>query len=165
VTAAAWTVKMLTFASIMKRVLFIILCVAMISCGNGKQQNETTMAEDKSNMEVTKTESITMNLYYTGNDGNARKFVEEMENSGTADAIRQEEGNLRYEYFFSASDPETVLLIDSWVNQEAIDKHHQTSMMQTIMELREKYDLHMTAERYHRAEQDLPATDESFIRK
>ena len=34
---------------------------------------------------------ITMNLYYTGVDGNARKFVEEMESSGTADAIRAEE--------------------------------------------------------------------------
>ena len=34
---------------------------------------------------------ITMNLYYTGENGNARKFVEEMESSGTADAIRAEE--------------------------------------------------------------------------
>jgi quinol monooxygenase YgiN len=106
-----------------------------------------------------------MNLYYTGEDGNARKFVEEMENSGTAAAIRAEEGNLRYDYFYSASDPETVLLIDSWVSQEAIDAHHATPMMETISALREKYDLHMSAERYHRAEQDMPATDESFIRK
>lgn len=44
---------------------------------------------------------ITMNLYYTGENGNARRFVEEMESSGTADAIRAEEGNLRYDYFFS----------------------------------------------------------------
>ena len=29
---------------------------------------------------------ITMNLYYTGENGNARKFVEEMESCGTADA-------------------------------------------------------------------------------
>ena len=60
-----------------------------------------------------------MNLYYTGTDGNARKFVEEMESSGTAAAIRAEEGNLRYDYFFSAEDPETVLLIDSWTSHEA----------------------------------------------
>jgi len=106
-----------------------------------------------------------MNLYYTGENGNARKFVEEMESSGTADAIRAEEGNLRYDYFFSASDPETVLLIDSWANQEAIDAHHATPMMQTIAALREKYDLHMTAERYHRAGQDMPSSDESFIRQ
>ena len=45
--------------------------------------------------------SITMNLYYTGKDGSARRFAEEMERSGTADQIRAEEGNERYDYFFS----------------------------------------------------------------
>ena len=45
--------------------------------------------------------SITMNLYYTGHSGNAQKFVQEMENSGTAAAIRAEDGNLKYNYFIS----------------------------------------------------------------
>lgn len=44
--------------------------------------------------------SITVNLYYTGTDGNARRFAQEMEESGTAEAIRREDGNLKYEYFF-----------------------------------------------------------------
>ena len=44
--------------------------------------------------------SITMNLYYTGKDGNARKFAEEMEQSGTAALIRAEDGNEKYDYFF-----------------------------------------------------------------
>ena len=38
---------------------------------------------------------ITVNLYYTGTNGNARRFAEEMENSGTADRIREEKGNVR----------------------------------------------------------------------
>ena len=58
--------------------------------------------------------SITVNLYYTGENGNALKFAREMESSGTADAIRREEGNLRYEYFIPMQDEKTVLLIDSW---------------------------------------------------
>lgn len=58
--------------------------------------------------------SITVNLYYTGENGNALKFAQEMESSGTAEAIRREEGNLRYEYFQPLQDKETVLLIDSW---------------------------------------------------
>ena len=109
--------------------------------------------------------AITVNLYYTGKDGSARKFAEEMEASGTAAEIRAEAGNLRYEYFFPMNDQETVLLIDSWTSQEAIDAHHATPMMHTIADLREKYDLHMSAERYCRAEEDVPATDQSFIRK
>ena len=107
--------------------------------------------------------SITVNLRYTGTDGNARKFAEEMLSSGTVDAIRAEEGNLRYEYYQSLDDPETILLIDSWANQEAIDKHHTTPMMDTIAKLREKYDLHMTVERYTAAE--TPETENQFIRK
>ncbi len=105
---------------------------------------------------------ITVNLYYTGTNGNARKFAEEMESSGTAAKIRGEEGNVRYEYFFPMNDPETVLLIDAWENQEAIDVHHASPMMKTIIELREKYDLHMKVERF--VSEELPETDKGFIR-
>ena len=109
--------------------------------------------------------SITMNLYYTGKDGNARKFAEEMEQSGTAALIRAEDGNEKYDYFFPMSDPETVLLIDSWKDQESIDVHHASPMMNTIAELREKYDLHMRVERYVSDDEGISAADEKFIKK
>lgn len=108
---------------------------------------------------------ITVNLYYTGVSGNARRFAEEMENSGTADLIRAEEGNVRYEYFFPMNDPETVLLIDAWEDQAAIDKHHASPMMQTITDLREKYDLHMKVERFISDTTYQEASDSGFIRK
>ena len=107
--------------------------------------------------------SITVNLYYTGENGAARKFAEEMMASGTVAAIRSEKGNLRYEYFYPMEDPETVLLIDSWENQEAIDLHHGTPMMGKIMELREKYDLHMKVERF--VSDAVPESDQQFIKK
>ncbi len=108
--------------------------------------------------------SITVNLRYKGTDGAARKFAEEMISSGTVDKIRNEAGNLRYEYYQSLDEPETILLIDSWKDQESIDVHHASPMMATIMELREKYDLHMTVERYISYE-GLPEKDAAFIRK
>lgn len=107
--------------------------------------------------------SITVNLYYKGTDGSARKFAEEMETSGIADVIRAEEGNLRYEYFMPMDDPETVLLIDSWKDQEALDAHHASPMMEQLAALRDKYDLHMTAERY--ASVEASPHDEAFIRQ
>ncbi|MGN1275386.1 MAG: antibiotic biosynthesis monooxygenase family protein, partial [Floccifex sp.] len=85
--------------------------------------------------------AITVNIYYTGENGNARKFVEEMISSGVVDDIRHECGNIRYEYFLPMDDMETVLLIDSWKDQESIDIHHASPMMNKIIELREKYDL------------------------
>lgn len=106
---------------------------------------------------------ITVNIYYTGTNGSARKFANEMIQSGTVEAIKNEEGNLKYDYFFPMNDEETVLLIDSWANQEALDKHHHSNMMQTIMELRNKYDLHMRVERY--ISEENPENDVQYIRK
>lgn len=109
--------------------------------------------------------SITVNIYYSGENGNARKFAEEMESSGTAELIRCEDGNEGYEYFFSLNDPETVLLIDSWKDQKSIDKHHGSAMMQTIIQLREKYDLSMKVLRFISDEDGIPDSDEKYIRR
>ncbi|MBE5774636.1 MAG: antibiotic biosynthesis monooxygenase [Clostridiales bacterium] len=92
--------------------------------------------------------SITVNLYYTGSNGSARKFAEEMVSSGLVDLVRAEEGNERYEYFFPMDDPETVLLIDRWRDQAAIDFHHKSPMMAQIAVLRDKYKLRLRVERY-----------------
>ena len=108
---------------------------------------------------------ITVNLYYTGENGAARAFAEEMVRSGVAAAIRAEEGNLRYEYFFPMDDPETVLLIDQWRDQAAIDAHHASPMMARIAALREKYDLHMRAERYLNDDNALSEQDMKFIKR
>ncbi len=86
-----------------------------------------------------------------------------MMSSGIVAAIRKEKGNLKYEYFYPAEDVETVLLIDSWENQEAIDIHHNTEMMQKIIELREKYDLHMKVERF--VSDDISQTDKQYIKE
>lgn len=108
---------------------------------------------------------ITVNIYYSGTNGNAKRFAQEMITSGVVDRIRSKEGNLRYEYFYPMNDSETVLLIDSWKNQEAIDLHHQSLMMQEIIKLREKYDLHMKVERYLSDDAGIPESDRSYIRE
>lgn len=109
--------------------------------------------------------AITINIYYTGQNGSARRFAEEMVSSGTAAQIRAEAGNLRYDYFFPMDDPETVLLIDSWADQNALDVHHASPMMAQIAALRDKYDLHMKVERYLSDDAGLPARDAGFIRQ
>ena len=109
--------------------------------------------------------AITVNIYYSGIKGNARKFAEEMVSSGVVKDIRAENGNLRYEYFYPMEDEETVLLIDSWNDQQAIDVHHASPMMAKITELREKYDLHMKVERYVSDEMGVPEADQAFIKE
>lgn len=106
---------------------------------------------------------ITVNIYYSGKNGAAMAFCREMEASGIAGAIRAEKGNLGYRYFQQLDDPETILLIDSWKDQAALDAHHASPMMARIASLREKYDLHMSVERFIGA--DVNSADEKFIRR
>ena len=92
--------------------------------------------------------SLIINIYYTGENGNARKFAKEMVESGKVQRVKAEVGNEKYEYFFPMDDYETVMLIDKWENQEALDMHHKSEMMQEIAELRKKYKLRMRVERF-----------------
>lgn len=41
--------------------------------------------------------SLTVNPYYNGKNGDARKFAQEMEDKGIAGRIRAEEGNEKYD--------------------------------------------------------------------
>jgi len=75
---------------------------------------------------------ITVNIYYQSINGNAKKFAEEMISSGIVNEIRSENGNIRYDYFFPMDDNETVLLIDSWNDQHALDIHLASSMMKSF---------------------------------
>ena len=109
--------------------------------------------------------AVTINIYYSGKNGNAKKFAEEMISSGVVSKIRAEDGNIRYEYFYPIDDEETVLLIDSWEDQHAIDVHHASPMMAQIIKLREKYDLHMKVERYVSDETGIPTADKGFIKE
>lgn len=105
---------------------------------------------------------ITCLIRYKGIEGNAKKFVNEMLSSGIVNEIRKEDGNLRYEYFFPVKDDDSVLLVDSWINQEALDRHHELNLMNKIKLLKEKYDLHMEVEKYSLIVDDK---DEKYIRR
>lgn len=54
-------------------------------------------------------------------------------------------------------------MIDSWEDQEAIDNHHSSEMMNTIIHLREKYNLSMKVERYILDEGGIPEQDKKYI--
>ena len=93
--------------------------------------------------------AFTVNIYYTGENGNAKKFAEEMKTSGLVERVRAEQGNLRYEYFLPMDDPETVLLIDVWEDEAALDFHHKSPEMSEIAALREKYHLKMRVQKFY----------------
>ena len=77
-----------------------------------------------------------------------------MISKGIVNQVRNEKGNMKYEYFFPMNDPETVLLIDRWESKEALDYHHKSPMMGEIAQLREKYNLKMRVEQYKEISKD-----------
>ena len=107
--------------------------------------------------------SFTINIYYKGENGSAKKFANEMISSGIVEEIRNKQGNIRYEYFEPLDDQDTILLIDSWEDQASLDRHHQSDTMKKIMDLRNKYDLHMRIEKY--ILDDNNNHDDKYIRK
>ena len=107
--------------------------------------------------------SVTVNIRYYGKNGSAKAFAQEMMQSGTVEAIRKKLGNLTYQYYISWDNPEMILLIAQWINQEALDRHHKSSIMQTIITLRDKYDLHMEVERFI-SDEAIPNQDQKYIR-
>lgn len=106
---------------------------------------------------------VTVNIYYKGEGTAAKDFALEMISSGIVSEIRHKEGNLKYEYFMPLEENGAVLLIDQWVNQNALDEHHLSQTMEKIMKLREKYTLTMEVERYTEDQGGIPKHDEQYI--
>ena len=106
---------------------------------------------------------IIINIYYSGTGDNAIKFAKEMVSSGIVKDIRSEPGNLKYEYYVPLNDSNSILLIDAWSDQQALDAHHASPLMSKITALRNKYDLHMRVERYLPDDNGIPQSDRQFI--
>ena len=68
-----------------------------------------------------------------------------------------------YGAMLSQGDKNDVSLVER--DQAAIDLHHASPMMAQVAALREKYDLHMKAERFVSDESGLPEKDMKFIKR
>lgn len=93
-------------------------------------------------------QELIIQILYTGKGHAARDFMQEMIDSGTVEKIRNQSGNLAYDYYLPVEDENSLLLIDRWESQTALDQHHKSEMMAAIAELRDKYKLKMTVTRY-----------------
>lgn len=61
--------------------------------------------------------------------GKREDFVKKVTTEGILAAIRAEDGCHRYDYYFSESDPNELLLIEAWESKE----HQQVHMTQPHM--------------------------------
>ena len=57
-------------------------------------------------------------------------FIEKIKNTGILQAIRTEDGCIKYDYYFSEKDPNELLLVEKWESKE----HQQIHLTQPHMD-------------------------------
>lgn len=82
---------------------------------------------------------LVLNVYYKVKPGKREEFYEAVAQSGVAEACRQEAGNIKYDYFRAADDPDLLLLIEHWKDQEAFDFHIQQPHFKELGSIKEEY--------------------------
>ncbi len=82
---------------------------------------------------------IVLNVYYEAKPGKREEFHKAVEESGIAKASRGEAGNRKYDYFRAADDPDLMLLVEHWEDEEAFQFHTQQSHFKALRELKAKY--------------------------
>jgi len=75
---------------------------------------------------------IRLNATFTLKDNVNPKDVFEISNELVAKS-RLDEGNVYYDLFESSTDPKVMLFVETWENQEVLDKHSAASHFTTAV--------------------------------
>ncbi len=66
-------------------------------------------------------------------------FVERVRAEGILDAVRAEDGCIRYDYYYSEKDPNELLLIEAWESQHHQQVHIEQPHMALLRSFKEEY--------------------------
>ena len=66
-------------------------------------------------------------------------FIERVKAEGVLDAIRAEDGCIRYDYYLSEKDPNELLLIEQWASKEHQQVHLDQPHMVTLRSFKGEY--------------------------
>ena len=94
---------------------------------------------------VTKGENMyTIYVVFKTVDGKREQFIEKVKSEGIVDAVRAEDGCLRYDYYFSEKDKNEILLIEAWESAEHQKVHIAQPHMARLREIKPDYILSTT---------------------
>lgn len=89
------------------------------------------------------------NLYvtYTAKDKETiHKFYDEVKENGIIAASQIEEGNYRYEYYFSAERENEILILEKWKDKDAQEFHDTLPHLVKLGEIKVKYGIETSIE-------------------
>ena len=72
-------------------------------------------------------------------DGKREAFIQRVNAEGIADAVRKEDGCIRYDYYFSEKNPDEILLIEMWESKKHQEIHINQPHMTRAFELNPEY--------------------------
>ena len=71
--------------------------------------------------------------------GKREAFVQRVKQEGIVDAVRAENGCIRYDYYYSEKDPNELLLVEAWETKEHQQIHLDQPHMVQLRALKDDY--------------------------
>ena len=72
-------------------------------------------------------------------DGKREEYIRRLQSEGIVEAVRKEEGCIRYDYYFSEKDKNEILLIEAWETQEHQKIHLTQPHMDTLRAIKAQH--------------------------
>ena len=83
--------------------------------------------------------TLTLYVRYLAKPGCRESFLRQLTTEGIIDAIRREDGCLRYDYFLSVQNADEILLVEQWETEEQQQIHLRTPHMDQLRRLKSEY--------------------------
>ena len=87
-------------------------------------------------------------VHYYLKDGKRADFYQAILQSGIADAARAEDGNEKYDYYFSPDNENELILLEIWKSAEAVQIHMNTPHYKALTDLKKEYVTETVFKRY-----------------
>ena len=76
---------------------------------------------------------------YTAKPGKRQDYISALTDSGILKKIREENGCLSYDFYFSEEDENTLLLVEQWQDADCQKIHLEQPHMKEAMAVKEQY--------------------------
>ena len=83
--------------------------------------------------------TLTLYVRYLAKPGCRETFLRQLTTHGVIDAIRREDGYLRYDYFLSIQNADEILLVEQWQTEEKQQAHLRAPHMDQLRRLKSEY--------------------------
>ena len=83
--------------------------------------------------------TLTLYVRYLAKPGCRESFLRQLTTEGIIDAIRREDGCLRYDYFLSVQNADEILLVEQWQTEERQQAHLRAPHMDQLRRLKSEY--------------------------